>query len=173
MGSRRGARCSNKNVKTVKKGDKVVSLLNYLNGGGLAQYVIAEESFTAVRPIGSCAVEYAALPVAGVTALQILKSIGAKFDGTGRKCNILITAASGEGQRLASPSGKLYDCVINCVPKTEWSSTLEANLTSDGKVIEVTPTPVTMARYWMKKLVKSNKLKVFMLKLDGGFGVHD
>ncbi|KAJ1689890.1 hypothetical protein LUZ63_014045 [Rhynchospora breviuscula] len=196
------------NVKTVKKGDKVVSLLNFLNGGGLAQYAIAE-SFTAVRPSGSCAAEYAGLPVAGVTALQILKSIGAKFDGTGGKHNILITAASGgvglylvqlarlaglhvtatcgarnmdlvrslganevldyktpEGQQLASPSGKLYDSVINCVPNTEWSSTLEANLTSDGKVIEVTPTPVTMARYWIKKLVRSNKLEVFMLKSD-------
>ncbi|KAJ3685234.1 hypothetical protein LUZ61_014398 [Rhynchospora tenuis] len=177
------------NIKTLKKGDKVVSLLNYHNGGGLAQYVVAQESLTAVRPIGSYATDYVALPVAGVTALQILKSIGAKFDGTGPKCNILITAASGgvghylvqlahlaglhvtatcgarnidlvkslganevldyktpEGQQLASPSGKPYDCVINCVANTEWSSTLEANLTSDGKVIEVTPTPVTMAR---------------------------
>jgi NADPH-dependent curcumin reductase CurA len=31
----------------------------------------------------------------GVTALQILKSFGTKFDGTSHKCNILITAASG------------------------------------------------------------------------------
>lgn len=170
--------------------------------------MVAQESLTAVRPIGSCVAEYAALPVGGLTALQILKSIGAKFHGASHKCNILITAASGgvghylvqlarlagfhvtatcgarnidlirslgandvldyktpEGQQLASPSGKLYDYVINCVPNTEWSNALDANLTSDGKVIEVTPTPATMARYWVKKLVKSTKkLEVFMLE---------
>jgi chloroplastic oxoene reductase len=183
------------------------------NGGGLAQFVVAQERLTALRPTGSSAAKYASLPVAGVTALQVLKSIGAEFDGIMRhKYNILIIAASGgvghylvqlahlagfhvtatcgarnidlikslgandvldyktlEGQRLTSPSGKLYDYVINCVPSTEWSNALDSNLAKDGTVIEVTPTPVTMARYWMKKLVWSTKkLEVFLLKEKRG-----
>jgi hypothetical protein len=35
-------------------------------------------------------------------------------------------------------------------------------------VIEVTPTPVKMVRYWLKKLVKSTKLEVFMLEENRG-----
>ncbi|KAJ3674550.1 hypothetical protein LUZ60_005166 [Juncus effusus] len=196
------------NIRKLKKGDKVVSTVSYLDGGALAQYVVASLNLTAVRPAQSYAADYTALPVAGMTALQVLKKLGAKFDGTNCQYDLLITGASGgvgmyavqlaklagmyvtatcgarnidlvkslgadevldyrspEGKQLKSPSGKLYDCVVNCVPTTKWSNLVEANMASDGIVVEVTPTPLTMFRFGLRKLVRSSKrLELFKLE---------
>ncbi|OEL24942.1 putative quinone-oxidoreductase-like protein, chloroplastic [Dichanthelium oligosanthes] len=62
--------------------------------GDLAEYVAASESITVACPDKVSAVDAAGLPIAGLTALQALMSIGTKFDGTGSGANILITAAS-------------------------------------------------------------------------------
>jgi chloroplastic oxoene reductase len=53
------------------------------------------EGETVACPAGIPAADAAGLPIAGLTALQALKAIGTKFDGTGTGSNILITAASG------------------------------------------------------------------------------
>uniref|UniRef100_A0A453MFH0 Enoyl reductase (ER) domain-containing protein n=1 Tax=Aegilops tauschii subsp. strangulata TaxID=200361 RepID=A0A453MFH0_AEGTS len=79
-------------------GDQVVAMLKSLNGGGLAEYAVASANLTVRRPPEVCAAEGAGLPIAAGTALQALRSIGAKFhlDGAGSKpLNVLITAASG------------------------------------------------------------------------------
>uniref|UniRef100_A0A0A9BNF9 Enoyl reductase (ER) domain-containing protein n=1 Tax=Arundo donax TaxID=35708 RepID=A0A0A9BNF9_ARUDO len=70
-------------------------MLNSFSGGGLAEYAVASESLTVKRPPEVSAAEGAGLPIAAGTALQSLRSIGAKFDGTGKPLNVLITAASG------------------------------------------------------------------------------
>ncbi|XP_027336254.1 chloroplast envelope quinone oxidoreductase homolog [Abrus precatorius] len=83
-------------VQKFKPGDKVVAIVNPLNGGGLAEFAVVKECVTASRPSEISASECAGLPVAGLTALQALtKSIGIKLDGSGERKNILITAASG------------------------------------------------------------------------------
>uniref|UniRef100_A0A0E0KPE4 Enoyl reductase (ER) domain-containing protein n=1 Tax=Oryza punctata TaxID=4537 RepID=A0A0E0KPE4_ORYPU len=82
-------------VHELKVGDKVLSKLSFWKGGGLAEYIAAPDSLTAVRPAGVSAADAAGLPVAGLTALKALMSIGTKFDGTGTGANVLITAASG------------------------------------------------------------------------------
>jgi chloroplastic oxoene reductase len=69
--------------------------LLYQRGGGLAEYAISLEKETAFRPNEVSPADAAGLPVAGLTALQALKSIDTKFDGTRKAANILITAASG------------------------------------------------------------------------------
>jgi NADPH:quinone reductase-like Zn-dependent oxidoreductase len=69
--------------------------LQLQKAGGLAEYVAASGSLTVLRPAGVSAAEAAGLPMAGLTALQALKVIGTKFNGTGSGSNILITAASG------------------------------------------------------------------------------
>ncbi|KAM3208086.1 hypothetical protein ACQJBY_063027 [Aegilops geniculata] len=65
------------------------------NGGGLAEYAVASANLTVKRPAKVSATEGAGLPIAAGTALQALRSIGAKFDGAGKPLNVLITAASG------------------------------------------------------------------------------
>uniref|UniRef100_A0ACD5UB75 Uncharacterized protein n=1 Tax=Avena sativa TaxID=4498 RepID=A0ACD5UB75_AVESA len=82
-------------VRELKVGYKVVSKLAFWKAGGLAEYVAASESVTVIRPAGVSVADAAGLPMAGLTALQALKAIGTKFDGTGSASNILITAASG------------------------------------------------------------------------------
>ncbi|VAI12257.1 unnamed protein product [Triticum turgidum subsp. durum] len=82
-------------VNGLTAGDQVVAKLNSLNGGGLAEYTVASANLTVKRPAKVSAAEGAGLPIAAGTALQALRSIGSKFDGTGKPLNVLITAASG------------------------------------------------------------------------------
>ncbi|XP_059459866.1 chloroplast envelope quinone oxidoreductase homolog isoform X2 [Corylus avellana] len=83
-------------VKSFKVGDKVVAWLSISDGGGLAEFAVSKEKLTVARPAEVSAAEAAGLPIAGVTALQVLtQSAGIKLDGSGQEANILITAASG------------------------------------------------------------------------------
>jgi len=88
-------------------GDQVVAMLNISYGGGLAEYAVASENLTVKRPPEVSAAEGAGLPIAAVTALQALRTIGAKFDGTGEPLNVLITAASGGAGLYAVQLAKL------------------------------------------------------------------
>ncbi|CAN6688496.1 unnamed protein product [Malus baccata var. baccata] len=83
-------------VQKFKVGDKVVALLPYGDGGGLAEYAAVSETSTVLRPPEVSAAEGSGLPMAGLTALQALtEAAGIKLDGTGQHKNILITGASG------------------------------------------------------------------------------
>ncbi|XP_020690874.2 chloroplast envelope quinone oxidoreductase homolog [Dendrobium catenatum] len=192
-------------VKSFKAGDKVVSMLIFMKGGGLAEYAVASSSLTVHRPAEVSPAEGAGLPIAASTALQALKSAGAKFDGSAKPLNILITAASGgvghyavqlaklanlhvtatcgarnidlvkslgadevldyksrDGEILRSPSGKKYDAVIQCSTGVEWS-VFEPNLSENGKVVVVTPNPMTFVKSAMKMLTCAKKKTVPMV----------
>ncbi|KAJ1695162.1 hypothetical protein LUZ63_011860 [Rhynchospora breviuscula] len=82
-------------VSNFKVGEKILGLLDFTNGGGLAEYAVAPKAIIAKRPRNMSPAEAAGLPAAGLTAFQSLKSAGIKFDGTDKSSNILITAASG------------------------------------------------------------------------------
>ncbi|XP_073007780.1 chloroplast envelope quinone oxidoreductase homolog [Typha latifolia] len=82
-------------VNSFKEGDKVVSMLSLWNGGGFAEYAVAPVDQTVKRPPEVSPAEGAGLPVAALAALEAMKYTGAKFDGTGKPGNVLITAASG------------------------------------------------------------------------------
>ncbi|GMY33838.1 chloroplast envelope quinone oxidoreductase homolog [Fagus crenata] len=158
-------------VKSFKAGDKVVAVLSYADGGGLSEFAVAKERMTVGRPA-----EGAGLPIAGLTAHHVLtQSAGIKLDGSvQQKTNILITAASGgvghyalgadevldyktpEGAALKSPSGQKYDFVIHCATGIPWS-TFEPNLSVNGKVIDLTPSPSAMMTFALKKLTFSKK----------------
>ncbi|GLU07972.1 hypothetical protein SLE2022_249090 [Rubroshorea leprosula] len=95
-------------VKNFKAGDKVVSYLGLQVGGGLAEYAVAKESLTVARPQEVSAADAAGLPVAGLTAHQALTDFaGIKLDGSGKRVNVLITAASGGVGHYAVQLAKL------------------------------------------------------------------
>lgn len=95
-------------VKNIKVGDKVVAILSHATGGGFAEYAVASESLTVKRPPEVSASDAAALPVAGLTALQALtKPAGIKLDGSGNIANLLVTAASGGVGHYAVQLAKL------------------------------------------------------------------
>uniref|UniRef100_A0A0E0M312 Enoyl reductase (ER) domain-containing protein n=1 Tax=Oryza punctata TaxID=4537 RepID=A0A0E0M312_ORYPU len=83
-------------VSSFKVGDKVIAI-NFPDGGGLAEYAVAQASRTALRPPEVSAAEGACLPIAAVTALVALRTAGVSLDvaGGGTKKNVLVTAASG------------------------------------------------------------------------------
>lgn len=69
---------------------------------------MASSSLTVLRPPEVSPAEGAGLPIASSTALQALKSAGAKFDGAaGKPLNILVTAASGGVGHYAVQLAKL------------------------------------------------------------------
>ncbi|XVF21328.1 hypothetical protein REPUB_Repub12eG0081600 [Reevesia pubescens] len=92
-------------VTNYKAGDKVVAFLAV--GGALAEYAVAKESSTVVRPPEVSVVEAAALPIAGLAAHQALTMAGVKLDGSGEQVNLLITAASGGVGQYAVQLAKL------------------------------------------------------------------
>lgn len=83
-------------VEDFTPGDKILSWIDLLKGGGFAEYALAPVTSTVKRPANVSAVDAASLPVAAMTALQsAVNLVGLKLDGSGPKLNILITAASG------------------------------------------------------------------------------
>ncbi|KAB5521377.1 hypothetical protein DKX38_025696 [Salix brachista] len=142
------------------------------SGGGLAEFAVAKKSLSVARPPEISAAEAAGLPIAGLTAYEALTQFaGVKLDGSGNQKNILITAASGgvEGSALKSPSGKKYDAVIHCAraPETPWS-TLEPNLSENGKVIHISPSPGVMITFAVKKLTFSKKQLIPLILTPNG-----
>ncbi|KAL5201521.1 hypothetical protein ABZP36_035875 [Zizania latifolia] len=82
-------------VSGFKPGDKVIAI-NFPNGGGLAEYAVAQASRTVLLPPEESAAEGACLPIAAVTALLALRAAGVSLDGDGGGTkNVLVTAASG------------------------------------------------------------------------------
>ncbi|KAK1318100.1 hypothetical protein QJS10_CPB04g01283 [Acorus calamus] len=188
-------------VNSFKQGDKVVTILEFGSGGGLAEYAVARANITVKLPPEVSTTVAAGLPVAGLIALQALTHAAAiKFDGTGSPANILITAASGgaghhavqlaklagnlhvtatcgsrnidfvrslgadevldyktpEGAALKSPSGRKYDAVVHCATGIAWS-VFEPNLSENGVVVNITPSPGTMVSSLLKRLSFSKK----------------
>ncbi|KAI4354238.1 hypothetical protein L6164_003124 [Bauhinia variegata] len=99
-------------VKTLKEGDNVVAKLTNTDGGGLAEFAVAEERLTVVRTPEVSAAEGASLPVAALSAHQALTQLAAiNFHGStgggGQPKNILVTAASGGVGHYAVQLAKL------------------------------------------------------------------
>ncbi|KAJ9697451.1 hypothetical protein PVL29_009323 [Vitis rotundifolia] len=83
-------------VKEFKAGEKVVSVLSHVWGGGLAEFAVAKENLTVSRPSQVSAAEGAGLPISGLTALRaLIEEVDIKLDGSGKQKSILIEGASG------------------------------------------------------------------------------
>ncbi|KAJ0791369.1 putative NADPH:quinone reductase [Helianthus annuus] len=96
-------------VKNFKAGDKIVATLGGPGaGGGLAEYAVAKESLTVLRPPEVSAAEGACLGIAACTALHSLTVTGGlKLEKTEPRTNVLITAASGGVGHYAVQLAKL------------------------------------------------------------------
>ena len=63
-------------VTRFRPGDAVSAFLSPGSGGGYAQYAVVKEIHAALKPSSLSFPEAAALPVAGLTALQALRDLG-------------------------------------------------------------------------------------------------
>ncbi|KDP45286.1 hypothetical protein JCGZ_15151 [Jatropha curcas] len=103
--------------------------------------------------VGHYAVQLAKLGNTHVTAtcgarnIELVKSLGA---------DEVLDYKTPEGAALKSPSGRKYDAVIHCATGIPWS-TFEPNLSENGNVIDITPSPNAMITCALKKLTFSKK----------------
>ena len=63
-------------VTKFKVGDEVYTFLNPIAGGACAEYAVVAESSAAIKPKNITHTEAAAVPIAGLTALQALRDLG-------------------------------------------------------------------------------------------------
>lgn len=114
--------------------------------------------------VGHYAVQLAKLGNAHVTAtcgarnIDLVKSLGA---------DEVLDYKTPEGAALTSPSGKRYDAVVHCGPAVPWS-VFEPNLSSNGKVIDITPGVSAMCTFAMKKLTFCKQQLVPLLLIPKG-----
>ncbi|XZN99677.1 MAG: NAD(P)-dependent alcohol dehydrogenase [Microcoleus sp.] len=78
-------------VTRFQPGDEIYTFLNPLSGGACAQYCAVPESTAAIKPQNVTHAEAAAVPIAGLTALQALRDLGEIQAGK----KVLINGASG------------------------------------------------------------------------------
>lgn len=114
--------------------------------------------------VGLYAVQLAKLGNTYVTAtcgarnIDLVKSLGA---------DEVLDYKTEAGATLKSPSGKKYDVVIHCGAGISWS-TFEPQLSSKGKVIDITPGPATIWKFFVGKITFSRKQIVPLLLIPKG-----
>ncbi|KAL1830367.1 hypothetical protein ACET3Z_000018 [Daucus carota] len=94
----------------------------------------------------------------GARNMDLVKTLGA---------DEVLDYKTADGAALKSPSGLKYDVVIHCAAGIPWS-TFEPQLSSKGKVIDVTPGPATMWRFFRGKITFSRKQIVPLLLIPKG-----
>src|SRR5438067_9827598 len=102
------------NAKKFKTGDAVYPYLSVMRGGGYAEFAVAKESETALKPRNINFVEAAAVPLAATTAWQALVDT-AKID---KGQTVLIHGGSGGVGSFAIPIAKAH-----CTNATATAST--------------------------------------------------
>ncbi|MBL6447947.1 NAD(P)-dependent alcohol dehydrogenase [Fulvivirga sp. 29W222] len=104
-----------KKVKRLKVGDEVFGDISDSGFGGFAEYACARESALAIKPSTMSYEEAAALPQAGVLALQGLRSCG----GIKAGYKVLINGAGGGVGTLAIQMAKLRGAEVTAVDRAE------------------------------------------------------
>ncbi|MBA0704004.1 hypothetical protein Golax_016294 [Gossypium laxum] len=120
-----------------------VNLLITAASGGVGQYAVQLAKLGNTHVTATC----------GARNLDFVKSLGA---------DEVLDYKTADGVALKSPSGRKYDAVIHCAMGIPWS-TFEPNLSSNGKVIDITPGPSALLTFAMKKLTFSKKNLVPLL----------
>jgi NADPH:quinone reductase-like Zn-dependent oxidoreductase len=125
------------NVTTVCPGDPVYALLPTLNGGGYAEYALADATAVAHIPPQLTFAQAAAVPLTALTALQALRDKAHLQPGA----QILIYGASGGVGTFAVQIAKAYGARITATCSTR-NIELVQSLGAD-KVIDYTKEKVT------------------------------
>ena len=103
-----------KNIKQFQPGDEVFGDLSGCGWGGFAQYAAVTEQSIALKPSNLSFEEAAAVPMAGVTALQALRDKGKLQSGQ----KVLINGASGGVGTFAAQIAKTFGAEVTGVVST-------------------------------------------------------
>lgn len=108
-------------AKKFKAGDQVYSYLSVMRGGGYAEYAIAKESETALKPKNINFEEAAAVPLAATTAWQALIDQAKIKKGQ----TVLIHGGSGGVGSFAIPIAKSRDTKVIATASTAHQASLK------------------------------------------------
>jgi len=108
------------NAKKFKAGDKVYSYLSVMRGGGYAEFAVAKESETALKPKNINFVEAAAVPLAATTAWALVDSAKIRKGQT-----VLIHGGSGGVGSFAIPIAKARGAKVIATASTAHQATLK------------------------------------------------
>jgi NADPH:quinone reductase-like Zn-dependent oxidoreductase len=100
-----------KNVTQFRKGDEVFGDILSSSSGGFAEYACAREDILALKPVNLSFEQAAAVPIAGLTALQGLRDEGEIQAGQ----KVLIQGASGGVGTFAVQIAKYYGAEVTAV----------------------------------------------------------
>jgi NADPH:quinone reductase-like Zn-dependent oxidoreductase len=109
------------NAKRFKKGDAVYCYLSVMRGGGYAEFAVAKESETALKPKNINFDEAAAVPLAATTAWQALIDSGKIAKGQ----TVLIHGGSGGVGSFAIPIAKTHGTKVIATASTAHQATLK------------------------------------------------
>lgn len=126
-----------KNVTQFQVGDAVYGDLAARWAGGLAEYVCASEKLLAHKPTNLSFEQAAAVPMAGITALQGLRDAGKIQAGQ----NVLIQGAAGGVGTFAVQIAKMYGARVTAVCSTR--NLEQARALGADEVIDYTQTDFT------------------------------
>ena len=98
-------------VTHFKPGDRIFAMLDRRPGGASAEYVVVGEAAAAQLPANIPEQEAAAIPLAGLTALQTLRDLGHLAAGK----QVLIVGASGGVGHFAVQIAKSHGAVVTAV----------------------------------------------------------
>jgi NADPH:quinone reductase-like Zn-dependent oxidoreductase len=103
-----------KNVKQFHVGDEIYSEIGNVGGGGCAEYVSVPETLLAHKPTNLSFEQAAAVPMAGITALQGLRDLAKVQAGQ----SVLVQGAAGGVGTFAIQVAKMYGAHVTAVCST-------------------------------------------------------
>jgi NADPH:quinone reductase-like Zn-dependent oxidoreductase len=159
-------------VTRFQVGDEVVGLVDVFKGGALADYVLVKETDLAAKPANISFEEAAALPVTGLSALQIIDELAAIRKGQ----NVLINGAAGGIGIFAVQIAKKRGATVTAVVSTnataltaEWGAdkvidyTKQDILQLDQRFDTVIDLSMKLSFYAAKKLMKKKAMFITTL----------
>jgi NADPH:quinone reductase-like Zn-dependent oxidoreductase len=111
-----------RDVKHISAGDEVFGDISWCGWGGFAEYVSVNAQALTVKPAGMSFEEAAAIPQAGVLALQGLRDKGQIQEAK----KVLINGAGGGVGTFALQIAKLYGAEVTCVDSKKKLDTLKS-----------------------------------------------
>lgn len=123
-------------VSRFKTGDAVIGLLDVFKGGALADYIVVEETAIAPKPANLSFEQAAALPVTGLSALQLIDQLAK----VGTNQSVLINGATGGIGILAVQIAKKRGARVTAVVSTK--GVAEAKKWGADTVIDYTQQPI-------------------------------
>jgi NADPH:quinone reductase-like Zn-dependent oxidoreductase len=157
-----------KNVTTFQPGDEVFGDLCASGFGGFAEYVCAPATTFALKPRAMSFEQAAALPQAGMLALQGVIDVGGVQEGQ----DVLLNGAGGGAGSFALQLAKLHGARVTAVDKGEKLSslrTLGADVVVDYETEDITERP---ARYDLVLDVKTTRSPLDYVKVLNPRGTY-